>query len=245
MTRLEAVTEAQLLYNEPTTSGFITTANWVSFADIIHKEVCRKTLCVPCTYSFNLVDGTRTYMMPTYMVAIKPGGVSFVGTSYDGQKVGPISLTRLAAYDHDWRTAEGATTWWYRAEDLVTSGSDTHWGIGFYRRPDANVTNGCYVQGARIPATFAGDSTASSIPDDHADILPTGMCYLAAIRDMDRGMSNEKRLAFFKSEYARMIRDLRGSVTNQGNRLWVLGGGGVDAMDTTGQGPWGTVTVSG
>jgi hypothetical protein len=245
MTRDQAIDQAQLLYNEPAASGFITEANFVSLSNVVHKEVCKRTKAMPFTYSFNLVDGTRTYMIPTYVTEIRPGGVAFVGTACDGQKVGPISLARLQQYDHDWRTAEGTTTWWYIAEALVTSGTDTSWGIGFYKRPSANVTNGCYVEGWRIPGDFANGSALPSIPLAFQDILPMGMCYHAAIMDMDRDMKNAKRMGFFKSEYDRMTRELRAHMANFGNKLWVLGGGGVEAMDTTNQGPWGSVTVSG
>lgn len=244
MTRDEAIAQSQLLYNEPTTSGFITTANWTSLSNVVYKEVCKRTLCMPFTWEKTITDAQRTYMLPTYVVSIRPGGVSLVGTAYDGQKVGPISLTKLAAFDHDWRTAEGVVTWWYFAEEPITD-TETSWAIGFYKVPAATVSNGIQIEGWRIPADFASGSAVAEIPLGFHDILPMGMCYHAAIRDMDREMTNAKRLGFFKNEYEGMIRELRAHTTNFGNRLWVMGGGGVAAMDTENQGPWGSVTVSG
>jgi len=221
MTRAELVTRAVLLYNEPTTSAAIATADWQSFADIIHQEICRDCRAFPTTQTLTLVSGTRTYSLGATAAGIRRGGV----ISSAGELIGPLTLEELNQKDKAWRTTAGtasvAPTHWYFESAVVGATPPAYWALGFCPVPFTTppvVT----VLGWSIPAAFTSDTDAPQMPTGLHDTIVWGMCWLAAVRDTDRAASNVGKLTLFRDEYYRRKTDLLQHMIDFGMDGWPL-----------------------
>lgn len=216
MTRDDMVTSALLLYNEPSTSSAIATADWQAFNTSIYQEVCRDCRAYPDNDVQPTANTQRTYMIPVAFAGIRDGGV-YHATA--GQLKGPVTMEELSLEVTLWRASTGTPTHWYFADEVVTVSTSTNWAIGLHPVPTAvaNLT----LSGWSVPAALSA-SAIPSIPTGHHDTIVWGMCYRAAVRDMDRTGRNLPKLNFFRDEYLGRKQALLQNMIDFGMEGWPL-----------------------
>jgi len=216
MTRDEMVTAAQLYYNEPSTSSAIATADWQAFNTTIYQEVCRDCRAYPVNSTQALAQAQRTYMIPVAFAGIRRGGVYH---AIQGQLKGPLNLEEVSGQTTTWRSLSGTPSHWYFADEVVTVASVTNWAIGIFPTPDA--IHNLILSGWGIPAALTA-SVSPSIPTAHHDTIVWGMCFMAAVRDMDRTGRNAPKLTFFRDEYVARKQALLQHMIDFGMEGWPL-----------------------
>jgi hypothetical protein len=220
MTRDELVARAQLLYNEPSTSGGISTSDFQTFANVIYKELCRDCRAYPYTDSMNITAGERTYKLNTNFSGIRRGGVFHA--TYGAMK-GPLTLEELTFESATWRSDTGTPTHWYFESNLVGTLGSKNWGIGVYPSPTSTVASGIIVLGWGTPDDFSLGSSSPELPTGVHDYIAWGMCYLAAVRDLDRTGVNKPKLDYFEAAYQSRKKALLEHMIDFGMEGWSLG----------------------
>ena len=218
MTRRQIIQRAGL-YLPASLVKTVSAGEWVDVFDAAYEQMSVEAECVSFTYTTSLVDSQRTYMVPTYALSIRVGGV----ITDQGEMSGPVSADLLEDQDKNYKTTEGTPNRWYVSESTVTLSTDTNWGIGLYPVPPADDTNGLTIEGWRTPAALSADTSVPPIPAHLHDAYAWGICYLLALRE-DVEKIPAQRLKLFDARYQEAIRRLRVGRTGFGNKLWVRGG---------------------
>jgi len=220
MTRDQLVTRAQLLYNEPASSDTITTSDFQTFADAINQEIARDCRTLPLSATSNIVSGTRAYALNASLAGLRKGGVLHSTT---GALKGPMTLEDLYFESATWRTATGAPTHWYFETDLVGTVGSQNFGIGLYPVPDASLSSGLILLGWGIPSAFAAGTDTPQMPTALHEHIAWGMCWLAAVKDLDRTGINKAKLEYFEGAYNARKTALLQHMIDFGMEGWAFG----------------------
>ncbi len=220
MTRQQIIRRADILFNGAV-AGSGTGASLVDYFDIAYEVMSVEAHAFPFSYTFSLADSTRLYMVPTYAVEIRPGGIWH---SVSGQLEGPLSQEILLAMDKNYTTTEGTPSCWYIGEQNATSGTDTNWSVGFYPVPSAALASGIIMSGFRTPAALTLATEVPPIPAYLHDCYVWGICYFAALREAQGAQNKQGMVNYFEPHYQRAIARLRAGRSGIGAKLWVRGG---------------------
>jgi len=239
MTRKQIIQRAQFFFNAKLATT-ISGPDWTDAFDIAYESMSVEAECVSFSAAMNLTDSTRTYMVPTYALRLRPGGV----ITAEGELAGPVSADLLKQSDINYLMTEGTPNRWYVAETTVTSGTDTNWAVGLYPVPPATVANGLTLEGWRTPAALTIDTSVPPLPAHLHDCYAWGTCYFVAARE-DEATIPPKRLAYFEQRYQAAVKRLRAGRTGFGSKLWVRGGAAPGhTPDEAQAAPFSTVTIT-
>ena len=221
MTRAQIIQRASFYFNARVATS-LDPARWVEAFNIAYEQMGVEAKCVPFSYTFSLVHAQRLYMVPTYALEIRPGGITH---STQGELRGPVSVDLLEDQDSNWLTNEGTPTAWYIGEQNATLLTETNWSIGIYPVPAAALSNGITMIGYRTPAALTSGTDVPPVPAHLHDAFSWGVCYFAALHEMQGSpQTKAAALAYFEPRYWTAIARLRGGRTGIGAKLWVRGG---------------------
>ncbi|HUV38612.1 MAG TPA: hypothetical protein VMY39_03320 [Planctomycetota bacterium] len=225
MTRLEIVTAALALVNEPT-GDYITAAFLNARYNEAKRRIERRTLCYPVTSTFTLTASVAAFILPAGLFALRQSkGVYITGFGFPTFRawddlVGEFPLT--------WNTTEATyPNFFYLTPAAVTTSGVTNWGIGFYPLASATITDGVTLYGHGISADAAADGTPPPWPTPHHMTLVWELCVMAATMDMDYQMRNARTVAYFKAELKQAEDELRAAsdeFSAMGGTLQIGGG---------------------
>ena len=238
MTRQQIIARAGFYVNLKTVSS-LSQPEWVEAFDVAYEQMSAEAECVPFSVAMDLTDSTRTYMVPTYVLRIRPGGV----ITAEGELAGPVSADLLEDTNINYKTSEGTPSLWYVAETTATVGSETNWAIGLSPVPATTTTNGLTLEGWRTPAALTGDTSVPPIPAFLHDCYSWGTAYMVALRE-DAEKIPAQRLQILQGKYRESVRRLRAGRAGLGTKLWVRGGTAPGHTPDEAATPFSTVTVT-